>query len=387
MGETYADGRRILDCDAHIMEPPGWLESFAPSSVRERLPIMDFGDPDFVAKIEHSIDAVEIRRTDTAERETAVAEFMTMPRKGWGALGDHDADERRTVLDLFGFERQLIFPTGSFPQAMAAPADIRVDAFEAMNRGLAAFAAIDERLLSTAYIPMPDVTTAMRVLRRAIDDGADTVAIDSIPPRDGISPSHPDFDPFWATVVEHGFPVMLHVGLDNGYRPVPAAVFENGREMPNFRSDAPGDAVSYMAIGMPGAIFISALLFDGVVTRHPGLRFGVTELGASWVPGFQQFLDSSWRSFRRMQDLSHLEDVPPSELLRRHFCFAPFAGENVGWAIEASSADLFMFASDYPHHEGSDDPIGRFERTMETIDDEAKRAFYARNFERLLTGA
>ena len=68
-----------------------------------------------------SMDAIETRRTDAAEREVAIAEFMTMPRKGWGALGDHDADERRTVLDLFGFERQLIFPTGSFPQAMAAP--------------------------------------------------------------------------------------------------------------------------------------------------------------------------------------------------------------------------------------------------------------------------
>ena len=85
-----------------------------------------------------------------------------------------------------------------------------------------------------------------------------------------------------------------------------------------------------------------------------------------------------------MQDLQHLDDVPPSELLRRHFCFAPFAGENVGWAITSSSPDLFMFASDYPHHEGSDDPIGRFERTMDDIDEPAMDAFYARNFERLL---
>ena len=55
MGATYADGRRILDCDAHIMEPPGWLESFATDAVRDRLPIMDFGDPAFVAKIERSL--------------------------------------------------------------------------------------------------------------------------------------------------------------------------------------------------------------------------------------------------------------------------------------------------------------------------------------------
>jgi hypothetical protein len=43
--------------------------------------------------------------------------------QGVGALGDHNPDERQAVIDLFGFERQLIFPTGSFPQAMAAPVD------------------------------------------------------------------------------------------------------------------------------------------------------------------------------------------------------------------------------------------------------------------------
>ncbi len=83
MEATYAAGRRILDCDAHIMEPPGWLESYASSRVRDQLPVMDFGDPAFVAKIEHSVAAVERRRTDTAELATATAEFMAMPRKGW----------------------------------------------------------------------------------------------------------------------------------------------------------------------------------------------------------------------------------------------------------------------------------------------------------------
>ena len=88
-----------------------------------------------------------------------------------------------------------------------------------------------------------------------------------------------------------------------------------------------------------------------------------------------------------MQDLRPLEEAPPSELLRRHFCFAPFAGENIGWAITSSDPDLYMFASDYPHHEGSDDPIGRFERTMDDVDADARARFFAGNFERLLSGA
>ena len=46
-----------------------------------------------------------------------------------------------------------------------------------------------------------------------------------------------------------------------------------------------------------------------------------------------------------------------------------------------------MFASDYPHHEGSDDPIGQFERTMDDVDTDAWTRFFAGNFERLLSGA
>ena len=43
-----------------------------------------------------------------------------------------------------------------------------------------------------------------------------------------------------------------------------------------------------------------------------------------------------------------------------------------------------MFASDYPHHEGTDDPITRFEKTMLEIDEDTKKKFYCNNFKDLL---
>ena len=39
-----------------------------------------------------------------------------------------------------------------------------------------------------------------------------------------------------------------------------------------------------------------------------------------------------------------------------------------------------MFASDYPHHEGSDDLIARFERTMDGIGESVRQKFYTDNF-------
>ena len=35
---SYAAGRRIHDADAHVMETPGWIRSYADPDVRDRLP-------------------------------------------------------------------------------------------------------------------------------------------------------------------------------------------------------------------------------------------------------------------------------------------------------------------------------------------------------------
>ena len=67
--------------------------------------------------------------------------------------------------------------------------------------------------------------------------------------------------------------------------------------------------------------------------------------------------------------------------------FTPFPGEDVGRLIRDAGAELFMFSSDYPHPEGTDDPIGRFERTFKDISEEAKTKFYSENFQVMMAAA
>lgn len=81
-----------------------------------------------------------------------------------------------------------------------------------------------------------------------------------------------------------------------------------------------------------------------LLERFPGLRFIVTELGAVWVPGFLQHLDQAALAFRRLQDLSHLSMSPPA-YVERQVRFTPFAGEPVGWMMQASSPGLFCFSA------------------------------------------
>jgi len=73
-----------------------------------------------------------------------------------------------------------------------------------------------------------------------------------------------------------------------------------------------------------------------------------------------------------------------SEYIRRQVRFTPFPGEDVGLMIREAGPELFLFSSDYPHPEGTDDPVGRFERTFEGISDDAKQQFYSQNFLHML---
>ena len=54
-------------------------------------------------------------------------------------------------------------------------------------------------------------------------------------------------------------------------------------------------------------------------------------------------------------------------------------GEPVGWIIENVGPEMLVFASDFPHPEGTSDPIRKFEATMSGCDAETLAAFYRGN--------
>jgi predicted TIM-barrel fold metal-dependent hydrolase len=383
MTSTYAAGRRIVDIDAHILEPKGWLRSYASAAVQDQIPELGEGDSNFNQLLDDSYRDYDQRKNDEILQSKLASEFMSMPRKGWMSLGGWDVDERRQALDLLGFDCQLIFPTGSFEQIMQTPTSVRLEAVRAMNRGMLDFCQ-DPRLLASAYVPFefgPEI--ALELIAEAVANKVTAVLIDSIPASHQHSFTHPDFDVVWAALQEANIAVFLHVGADQNYRPVPKVFFDNGRDMRHFRSDAPGDPLSYMAIGYPGELFLASLVYDGVLEKFPKLRIGVTELGATWLPSFLHFIDTGARAFKNIQDLSHLS-MRPSDYLRRQVVVSPFAGEDVGWIIEQVGKQMVAFSSDYPHHEGTDDPIRRFEASMSAVSDVERTAFYFDNGARLL---
>ncbi len=375
----YAEGRRFCDADSHVMELPEWIASYADPGVRERL------RPMFLEAAGRSAEkAIEQARSRDAEA-TRELEKNVMGAKGWAALGASDPSERSRALDLLGFDRQLLFPTFAASQFRGDDPDLLYGGSRALNRAIAEFAEKDPRLASVGYVPWGDPARVLTEAREAIRLGCDAIQVPSAPQGD-LSPTHPDYHPFWALLEETGIPFMLHIG--GGGRPLPDAFRHNG--LPKTTDFLGGGenirSKDYLLIYNPPEIFLSCLVLDGVLERFPGLRGGCIEQGALWVVPWLLRLDLAQDTFRRTEPALALP-LRASEYVRRQLWFTPFPTEPVGWMTEQSGEDLFLFSSDYPHPEGGRHPIKHFESSMAALSDGARDRFYAENFDAMLDGA
>ena len=133
--------------------------------------------------------------------------------------------------------------------------------------------------------------------------------------------------------------------------------------------------------------FISVLVLDGVLERHPALRGAVIELGAGWVPDMIRRLDHAAEIWAKSEP--HLAEMRrrPSEQIRAQLRFTPYPFEDVAAFVRESSEELYLFSSDYPHAEGGRDPIGRFERSTAALSTSAKSKFFSENFQVLYPNA
>ena len=383
---VYAHRDDIFDADTHMMEHPDWIHQFADKSIQDKLEPIAEGDKDVRLRIDNAIKGFEERQSSPDVLEKAKEEFMGWKHKGWDGLGAFNAEERKLANDLLGFKAHLVFPTSAFDQVLAAKEPkVILGGVEALNKGMAEFCSVDKRMFGAAYIPFSyGEEIALNILKQSIQQGSKVILIDTIAPEGTKAFTHPDFDVVWKTIQDNDITITLHVGADNSWDPVPLSFYNNGSEVPPHKEgDAPRDALAYMGISYNAELFLASMIFDGVFDRFPLLRIGVVELGASWIISWMKHLDQSYRAFRRLQDLSGVKMLP-SEYVQKHIKITPFPGEDIGWLLESGASDLLMFASDYPHHEGTDDPITRFEKTMLETSEENKQKFYSNNFKALL---
>jgi predicted TIM-barrel fold metal-dependent hydrolase len=375
---TYAGERTVFDADSHVMELGDFLDDFVDDEYRDRLrrTTMDALKP----RLDAAVANAEQRRTDPAT--AAEAEQRLLADKGWSAMGAFDPQERSRVLDLLGFDAQLVFATFASSMYAGKDLDLLYAGSSAQNRAVARFCSADARLLPVAYVPLVDPERATVEVTKAIEAGSKAIMVPSTAAGER-SPTHPDLYPFWDVLNETDIPFVLHVG--GGGRMLDRAFHNNGRPVTDHLGGGENiRSKDYLAIHHSPEIFLGVLILDGLFDRFPRLRGGCIEQGANWVVSWMQHLDGAPHFFGRTEAPLRELAERPSDYVRRHLKFTPFPGEPVGWLIERAGPELFMFSTDYPHPEGTKDPMRRFEATLTEVGASEKNRFYAGNFAELM---
>jgi uncharacterized protein len=373
----YVENRVVHDADSHLMELPDALDEFLEAKYRERYDAL----PKFLSQPRNAEYAARARALHQDSNFRAAADENILLRKNYEALGSFRREERPRALNQLGFTSQLIFTTwclGNFGLDESPDADLCYAVAQAHNRMMSHFCAVDRRFLATGYVPLVSCERALTTAQEAIKLGCKALLIPSrCPP--GHSPSHIAFEPLWALAQEAGLPIVFHVGGEEKLAP---DYFKNG--LPRVKDFHGGEenftSLSFMPIPHSVQLTMAALIIDGVLDRHPLLKFGAIELGASWVPSWMRFMDSAATAFIKNEPRLQKLSMKPSEFVQRQFRVTPYPHEDVGWIIANTGPEVCMFSSDYPHVEGGRNPMKRFNDSLAHTPPKAVERFYCENF-------
>ena len=389
---TYAPASRpFYDADSHIMELPDFLKAYADPALREQIPEVSYS-ASIVTDEEVAVIVGQGNRhsPEHVAAQVALGDALIEKSKEIQALGAFNREDRTKALDLLGFKKQLVFATHSVAMPFSASSKLelglRYGAARAHNRHMADFCANDARLIGVAVIPLDDPALAMAELEFALEHRLGAAWIPHRPCGER-SPGHVDLDPFWARLAESGTPFVLHVG--GAPLQLARAWMNNGRAATkDWLGGGENLRTKDIALLHEGPEqFLTMLVLDGVLERHPGLRGASVEMGAGWVPELLRRLDWVVKNWSRTDANLQGFKRTPSRQITDQLAFTPFVFEAVGDLIDQSNEDLYLFSTDYPHIEGGRNPIGRFETSLGDRGETTRDKFYAENFLRIFPAA
>lgn len=303
------DGLRVLDADAHVVEPGDlfapWCPAGSPMDLPDTTPRVPCGDFDLVAdQLEHGFDPPSYLR----------------------------------AMDAQGIDGAVVYPSiGLFvPFQPELAADEAAAACRAYNDWVAGWCDhAPDRLAAVGLVPVADPETAAAEARRLADLGlvGALVRPNAI---GGQALSAPALEPLYAALADAGLVLAVHEGL--------------GLRGPTIGSERYASFVARHACSHPLEQMAAAtgLLLEGTLERHPGLRVAFLESGTGWLPYWLHRLDEHWEW---MAD-TECRDVArsPSRAFAEQCVISTEAGDAlVGSTLGVVGADHVVWASDYPH--------------------------------------
>jgi hypothetical protein len=378
----------VIDSDQHLFEYRGlWEEHIDPASRDEAIRFVDdevgnvsvrWRDQLLVSadvQLPGETDAIgERRRRELAGLPPEHRYDDTLPRDYW------DPAARVARLDDLGLDEAVLFPNygliwertlnDSLPALLAN--------MGAWNRWCATVVSAGAgRLHPVAHLSLRDLDWLDHQLRELEAAG---VRVAMIAPAlvDGRPLSHPDLDRAWSAFVERGVTPVFHVA--DQPRPFDDAWYTD-------RDERGIKVLDSVFLYMAAALSCTDLIVNGVLARHPDLHIGIVELSAVWVPMYLMMLDGGTNFVRRLNGTAPFDlELPPSEYFRRQVRVSSFAYElPANITRQMHGRDILMCCSDYPHSEGTADPLGDYAGSGRfAMTPDAEPAFFRDNMALLL---
>jgi predicted TIM-barrel fold metal-dependent hydrolase len=344
----------MVSADCHVNEPPNlWVERIE-ERYRHRLPRIEVDADGVKWSIVEGYHPVKIRdlKMEGEDQERA-------------RVGKSDPAERLKDHARDGVDAEIIFPNRGL-QMWATPDPLFSQAMCRVYNDWSweIFGDHYDRMRPMGCISTGDIPSAIAEIERIAKKGFKGLSLPCKPmwgpgSSEDLNYNLPEFDPLWACIQEHDLPFTFHVSTGKD----PRAARGNG-----------GAVINYVIHSLaPTAEPIVNLCSSGVLDRFPGLRFASIEAGIGWVPWMLRAMDEAYEhhhfwAFPKLKQM-------PSDYYRQH-CFASFQEDPPGIDLlrEYDLGGNFMWANDYPHHEGSwPHSEQAIERSMSSLND-AERA-------------
>jgi predicted TIM-barrel fold metal-dependent hydrolase len=340
---------QVISADCHvdlIWLPPDLFTSNASAALRERMPFVTEGPkgPEWITRAGARFGLMN--GMGSAGREYVPGQIHRSDRMASTGLYDDgrrgvrrltDPDLRIADQDRDGVQAEVLYGILGASMRMNDP-EAAAEVIRIYNEWLAEFCrAHPERFAGLACIPNAPVADALgeieRVGRRGGLRGLDVANSPDMPPL-----WHPGWEPVWAAAAELGWPIHFHT-------------IGGGR--PNWEEHEPTVQRAAFAAFITGfqlhmAHHLMALIYSGVLERHPRLRLVIGESGIGWIPYVLEHMDLEWEE--QFKDLSLT--MKPSDYWRRQ-CRATYQTDRVGIKLlEEIGLETVMWGSDFPHPDG-----------------------------------
>jgi predicted TIM-barrel fold metal-dependent hydrolase len=266
-------------------------------------------------------------------------------------------EPRLKLMDELGLDRALMWPTlaSLLEERLWMDPKATHAVIHALNQWMLEHWTFDYegRIFPAPVITLPIVDEAIKELEYVVGHGAKIILVRPapVPGYDGRrSFALPEFDPFWAKVVEADITVGMHASDDglmryfNQWEGVP-----EGEHLPFAGKTAFMDIMHTQGRGIFDTV--ASLIGHGLLSRFPKLRVLPVENGSAWV---RPFIDAVGHSYAHEP---MLYDEDPLVVLKRNVWIHPFHEEDPRGLIELVGADRVVFGSDYPHIEGMSEPL------------------------------